>query len=91
MLLENLKLSKLNKGVNWLFLKNSRTKKIQFVKSKLRTLMIESKDLWKNVTEVKGEKSNLKSDIEGEKVKVSSMEREILVKCDDLIKLINEK
>ena len=53
--------------------------------------MIESKDLWKNVTEVKGEKSNLKSDIEGEKVKVSSMEREILVKCDDLIKLINEK
>ena len=67
MLLENLKLSKLNKGVNWLFLKNSGTKKIQFVKSKLRTLMIESKDLWKNVTEVKGEKSNLRSDTEGEK------------------------
>ena len=53
--------------------------------------MIESKDLWKNVTEVKGEKSNLRSDTEGEKIKVSSVEKEILVKGENLIKLLNEK
>ena len=37
--------------------------------------MIENKDLLKKVTEVEGEKSNLSSDIEGEKVKVLSMEK----------------
>ena len=52
--------------------------------------MIENQDLLKKVTEVEGEKRNLRSEIESEKNKVSSLEKEMLVKVESVNNFFKE-
>ena len=67
------------------------TKKFDLLNLSYKTSMIENQDLLKKVTEVQSEKSILRNDIEGENFKVSSIEKEILVKSENLNKLLNKK
>jgi len=67
------------------------TKKFNSLNQSYKSLAIENQNFLKKVIKVEGEKNSLRSEIEGEKVKVSSLEKEILVKSKNLDKSLNEK